>query len=109
MKMIPKIVPKKIDPDAVKQLDNLYVMIEQLAKQKSSIADFLNGQILKDLSITTTNTIFPHSLLREWSGYIVTKRSNAQIPYNTATLTSDKKNGIELVAAGTVTIDLYIF
>jgi hypothetical protein len=107
--MIPKIIPKKIDPDAVKQLDNLYVMIEQLSKKNGSLADFFNGQILKDLSVSATNAIFNHTLGREWSGYFVTKRSNGVIPYHAATLTSDKKNGIELVSASAVTIDLYIF
>ena len=109
IKLIPKIVPKIKDQDTIKQLDNLYQMVSQVITRKDTLENFKNGQILKDITIDTTNRIFPHSLGKEWEGYFVVKRTNANIPYHTATLTYDKKNAIELYSAASVIVDLYIF
>lgn len=113
IKLIPKVVPvklQKIDPDATKQLDNIYLMLKSLIETKNNEnVSFLNGQILKEITVTNTAKIFSHSLGRQWSGYFVTKRENSNIPYNTETLMHDKSNAIELISSASVVIDLYIF
>ena len=85
-------------------------MISQLYEQtRNDNLNLFNGQFLKGITITSTNSVFSHSLGREWSGYIITKRSTAGVPFHAATLANDKKMGIELVCATTIVIDLYIF
>lgn len=66
---------------------------------------FFNGNLLKDIVLTTTPLDVNHKLNRNPQGYFITKRSAGYIVYNQAI---DNKN-IRLTATGTVTVDIWIY
>lgn len=68
---------------------------------------FLNGVLLKDLSLDTTAIDVNHTLGRAFSGYLILKRSSGETVFNNAS--PDAIRVINLEATGPVTIDLWVF
>jgi len=69
----------------------------------------LGGQLIQNVTLTTSTLNVPHSLGKPWTGYLITYK-NAASPGIQATrdATTDSLT-IKLSATATVTVDLWVF
>lgn len=90
---------------------------DNLSSLTNAVADYaqqltknplLDYALIKQVKVSTTAVDIPHSLGRQWLGWVVT-RKNADINvYETATQKPGEKY-ITLTASGSGTIDIYLF
>lgn len=67
----------------------------------------LDGVLLEDVALTSSETQVPHKLNRAPNGWIIVKKNAAQDVYESGT---DVQNRfLSLTASGTVTVSLWIF
>lgn len=68
----------------------------------------LDGRVISTIALTASvPSTIPHSLGRDWLGWLViNKNANANV---WVSATTNKDRGITLTASANVTIDLYIF
>jgi len=67
----------------------------------------LDGMLLEDIALTTTETQVNHKLGRVPNGWIIVKKNAAQDVYESGTTLTDRF--LSLTAAGTVTVSLWVF
>lgn len=90
------------DKNLEKFQDDVDVAFEVLSK-----IPFLDGILLKDLSLSTTATNFPHKLGRKWVGYLITKKDdNARISYQGI---DNNEIYIKLISSIDVLVDVWVF
>ena len=91
--------------------------IEEIRLQSNRLArnPFMDGQFLtvdgeRRIALTTGTNRLTHKLGRKWTGFQVTYRNGSADVYELGSSTpADPKNFIELVASGTVTVEILIF
>jgi len=67
----------------------------------------LNGRLIEDVALTTSETKVEHKLGRAYRGWIIVDKNAAQDVYvSSETLT---QRFLSLTAAGTVTVSLWVF
>lgn len=67
----------------------------------------LDGRIIEDVVIGTSATDISHKLGRKWVGWFVVSRTSGVVPYE-STQTDDTKY-LTLIAASSITVDIYVF
>lgn len=100
----------------IKVFKKISQQIPELQQVINNIADFtkplennplLDGRILQDVVIGTSDTNIPHKLERPWVGWFVISRTSAVVPYEGTQINTS--SFITLVAASSVTVDIYVF
>lgn len=91
------------DKDIVKFQENVAEFLNQLN------ATILNGLILSDIIVGTTDTDIPHMLGRTYSGWqLIDLQGDARVWRETASV-SDKSKFLTLKASSQVTVSLWVF
>lgn len=96
-----KVVPKS---DEVRDLQNAVskVFLELLQ------VPFLNGRLIKDVTVTSSGFDLEHGLGRAWTGWFMTKRNNSAEVWDQSTQ-PDKTKFIRLDATSSTTFDIWVF
>ena len=100
LKALKQIATKNQELDRVQ--DNIQTFSEVLTK-----IPFLDGVLLEDVILTTTEKLINHTLGRKPLGWIIVKKNAAQDIYESGTTLQTRF--LSLTAAGTVTVNLWVF
>jgi hypothetical protein len=88
------------------KLDRVQTNVTTFSDSVVSI-EFLNGRLIEDVVLGTTEVQVEHKLGRELRGWIIVDKNAQQDVWKSAsTLT---KRFLSLTAAGTVTVSLWVF
>ncbi len=84
--------------------DQLNIFQDAVAKVLIPLdsAKVLGAQYIKNVTVTTAGVQIPHSLQREWEGFIVTKIESNNVIYSAQS--EDDKNFIKLISSSTSTV-----
>ena len=87
------------------ELDRVQDNVELFANQLT--IPILSGTLLKDISLSSSETQVSHKLSRAYQGFIITKiNANENVWVSSETRAN---SFINLTASGAVTIDLWVF
>ena len=67
----------------------------------------LNGRLIEDVALSTSETLVEHKLGRAYRGWIIVNKNAAQDVYVSSTTLNERF--LKLTAAGTVTVSLWVF
>ena len=79
----------------------------QLFSNELTTNPLLDGVLLKDIDLTTTETLVNHTLGRLPQGWIIIKKDAAQDVYESGTTLQQRF--LSLTAGGAVTVSLWVF
>ena len=71
--------------------------------------DFLDGNLITDVDLTTSASNITHRLGREAKGYIVVKRNANAVVYDNESSKTNKTSFLKLIASASVTIIVWVF
>lgn len=89
--------------------------LQKVQNNCASFFDFLtksqiiDGRVVSDVSLSTSDTILNHGLQREPVGYIIIKSDAPEQVYTSATVNPNKKLYLVLKATGDCTVSLWVF
>jgi hypothetical protein len=88
------------------ELDRVQSNVELFAGSLQNIP-LLNGRLVTDVALTTSETLIEHKLGRAIRGWIIVDKNASQDVYRSSEDLPERF--LPLTAAGTVTVDLWVF
>lgn len=93
---------KSETPELDKVQNNIQIFSDSVVE-----IPLLDGILIKDVVLTTSETLVDHKLGREPQGWLIVKKNAAQDIYESGSTL--KQRFLSLTAAGTVTVTLWVF
>lgn len=98
------------DSTTQRQIEEIRLQSNRLATGVFAAAQYLKVDGEQRITLTAGTNRLTHKLGRRWTGFLVTYRNGAADVYELGSSTpADPKTFIELVASGTVTVEILIF
>ncbi len=103
---MPKIPPFRSIQMKNDVIERMQQNVSQVFNALSSV-ELLNGRLITDVALTTSETLVDHKLGRAYRGWIVVNKNANQDVYVANTGLTERF--LKLTASGTVTVSLWVF
>lgn len=91
------------------ELGKVQDLLAQFFRRLFVDVPILDGALIENVAITSSDTIVPHGLRRAFRGYFIVGKNAAEHVFTSSTVNNRPQDQIILKASGAVTASLYVF